>query len=160
MAKNKLKNIVYSVLFLGVVGGLFAWPIITDPNRPIVSAWKKAGIGCLGPGVQIGKHIHSNLSISVDGVNESFDMDLGIARGCMGEFHVHKGQAGVLHLETISAKKEFKLSDFFVVYGKPLMRDGYTLEATANGAPVADPANLILEDKQVIELKYTSVAAE
>ena len=118
MAKNNLKNVLIGVGTLVVIGGLFAWPIINDKNRPIVAAWKKAGIACLGPNVTVGKHIHPTLSISVDGVNESFDRDLGIARGCVGEFHVHKGNVGTLHLETISSTKEFKLSDFSLIYGK------------------------------------------
>ena len=155
MAKNKLKNIVYSVLFLAVIGGLFAWPIITDKNRPLVKAWNQAGIGCLSSMVKVAKHEHANLTITVDGVKESFDRDLGIVRNCMGEFHVHTGQPGILHLETVSPSEIFKLSHFFVVYDKPLVREGYKLEVIMNGAHVNDPVNLELADKQVIELKYT-----
>ena len=158
MSKNNMKTTFYIVSAAVVIGGLFAWPIINDKNRPIVSEWKKAGIACLGPGAKVAKHEHADLTINVDGKQESFDRDLGIARGCMGEFHVHAGQPGVLHLETISATKEFKLSDFALIYGKPFLREGYKIEVILNGKSYeGDPAGLILDDQQVIELIYTSV---
>lgn len=160
MAKNKLKNIVYSVLFLGVVGGLFAWPIMTDPNRPLVKTWNAADVNCIAGHSAIaggGQHIHQTLTISVNGAPETLVGDMGVVRGCMAEIHVHKGTDNYLHSESIDATKKFKLEQFFAVYGTPLVRDGYTLEAIVNGATVADPANLVLEDKQLIDLKYTSI---
>ncbi len=161
MAKNKLKNIVYSVAFLAVMGGLFAWPILNDKNRPLIKEWNAADVGCISGHSAIagvGQHIHQTINITVDGKAETIVGDLGVVRGCMAETHVHQGQDNVVHVESLDGSKKLKLTQFLVVYGKPLQREGYTVEVIVNGTPVADPENLILEDKQVIEIKYHPIA--
>lgn len=158
MAKNKLKNWIYGggVLILLVI--LFGWPIVNDKTRPLVKAWNAAGVGCISghSAIQgVGQHIHQTLNITVDGKPEKIVGDLGISRGCMAELHVHAGTDNYIHLESLDKQKKFTLGQFLAVYGKELNREGYTLEATLNGQPyTGDISQLILEDKQVIELKY------
>ena len=162
MVKNKLKNIVYVVLFLGVMGGLFAWPIINDKNRPLVKAWNAAGVGCISGHSAIAggsQHIHQDLIVTVDDKPEIIVGDMGIVRGCMAELHVHAGQNNHIHLESLDGTKKFRLTQFLAIYGKPLQREGYTVEVIVNGTPVTDPERLILEDKQVIEIKYHPISA-
>jgi len=53
--------------------------------------------------------------------------------------------------------KEFKLKDFFIVHGAPLIRESYTLKAKVNGQVITDPAELILTDKQQITLDYSVI---
>ena len=154
---NKFKTWFYGIGAAVVIGGLFAWPIITDPNRPLVKAWNDAGIDCLSSHQNASQHIHQSLTITVDGINEIITANTGIVSGCMAELHVHEGEAGVIHLETVLPDKEFKLKDFFIVHGAPLIREGYTLEAKVNGEVVADPAELILADKQQITLDYSVI---
>ena len=155
MSKNNLKNILYTVGLIVLVGGLFIYPVVTDPNRPLIKAWNAAGIGCLAGHTNLSQHIHQQISITVDGNEEKIPGNTGIVPACMAELHVHDGEPNLIHLESIAAGKKFKLSDFFIVYGKPLIREGYKLEVTLNGAKVEDPANLILEDKQILAVKYT-----
>ncbi len=159
MVKNKLKNVAYSVGFLVLMGGLFAWPIINDKTRPLVKAWNDAGVGCLSGHQNASQHIHQQVTITVDGKPETLVGEIGIVRSCMAESHVHSGENNLIHVESADPNKKITLGQFFVVYGKPLVRDGYNLEVIVNDKPVADPANLVLEDKQVIEIKYTTQKA-
>lgn len=157
MSKNNTKNILSVVGVLLVVGGLFAWPIITDPDKGLVKAWNASDVGCIaGHSVVTGgaQHIHQSLTITVDGVDESIVPNSGIVRSCMAELHVHEGNT--IHLESLNPSKKFKLSQFFIVYEKPLVREGYKLEVTVNNEIVSDPANLVLEDGQVIKMTYVS----
>jgi hypothetical protein len=59
-------------------------------------------------------------------------------------------------VESASATKEFFLSDFFVVYDEPLMREGYELSMTVNGVPSDVFGDLRLAEPQAIVLEYTS----
>jgi len=156
MTKNN-SGIIWGVVTVLVVGGLFAWPILNDDTRPMVKAWKDAGLDCLSGHTNLAQHIHQTLTITVDGENESLAKDIGIAPSCMAEVHVHSGQPNVLHLETIISDKRIELGKFFTVYGKPIVREGYDLKMTINDKAYAgEPGELVLEDGQVIELKYIS----
>lgn len=158
MAKNNLKNWAYGVGITAAVVGLFAWPIITDPHKAEVAQWKAAGLGCLGGHMNAHQHIHQQLLITVDGAPETLSGDIGIVPSCMAEVHVHRGESNLLHVESVLPDKKLTLGQFFVVYGKPIQRDGYKLEIKVNGTVYAqDPASLVLQDKQVIEMKYTKI---
>ena len=138
-----------------LLAGLFAWPIVTDKTRAWVKEWKAAGLECLNGHQNASQHIHQTVTINVDDKPETLVGDLGYVRSCMAEIHIHKGQDNYLHVESVSADKKFKLGQFFAVYRKPLEREGYTLEAKVNGeAYTGNIADLILADKQVIELNY------
>ncbi|HEY4496797.1 MAG TPA: hypothetical protein VI432_01430 [Candidatus Paceibacterota bacterium] len=161
MAKNNTKNLIYIVGGLLIIGGLFAWPIITDETRASVKDWNKAGVGCLLGHQQVVSHIHQQLLITVDGEEETIPPNTGIARGCMAEIHVHEGEANILHVETAVAGKEMKLGHFFAVYDKPINRDGYDLIMGVNGeAYEGDPLEFVLQDQQVIEIEYNSETAQ
>ena len=150
---------IWAVVGVLGLGGLFAWPIMNDENRPIVKAWNDAGIECLSGQQPAAMHIHPRLFITVDGVNEPISGDMGIVRGCMTEVHVHTGEDNVLHVESVFANKEFKLSDFVeTIYGQSIEREGYTLEMKVDGELSTEYGEFVFaEDGQVIELEYTSV---
>lgn len=158
MRNNKLKNWIYGVVAVVVLGGLFAWPIINDETRPVVKAWNEADVECLSGHQAAVSHIHPRLFITVDGANEPISGDMGIVRSCMAEIHVHSGEANILHVESAWPNKEFKLSQFVeAVYGEPIDREGYALEMKVDGEDSSEFGDLLLQDGQVIELNYTSL---
>ncbi len=99
-------------------------------------------------------HIHPRLAITVDGVDESLPMNIGIRSGCMNPLHTHEEQ-GVIHVES-PVQRDFTLGDFFAVWGEPLAREGYALTVLADGTIAPDPESVVFKDDQQIELLYSS----
>lgn len=157
MNNNKFKNWMYGIGVVVVLGGLFAWPIINDDSKALVKAWDEVDVDCLSGGHQVAQlHIHPQIRITVDGSPESIPDDMGSVRACtMAEIHTHDS-SGTLHVESTLSSKEFNLGQFLVVYGEPLEREGYNLEVRVNGEASEASADLVFEDRQVIELIYTS----
>ena len=155
MGKNKSKLIFGAavVVFLAI---LFAWPKLNDPNRFTASLWKDSGVGCLPAHQNANQHIHSELKISVDGRDETIPANVGVVRGCMAELHTHDAD-GVIHIESVESGKIFTLEQFFTVFGQPLERGGFSLEMILDGASNQELGNLVLKDKQKIDLVYKKV---
>ena len=166
MAKNK--TWVWAVLIVVALAVLFGWNAVPTylKNKPVIAAWNDAGVNCLPGGhtaldASRGSHVHQQLLIKVDGASENLTGDMGIVPGCMAEVHVHSDTANKLHVETLTKDRKIMFGQFFAVYGKPMMRDGYNMMMKVNGVDyTGNPAELILEDKQEIELNYTKTAAE
>ncbi len=153
---SKRTPIIVGVTLVLVLAALFMIPRLTDPTRGLAALWKAAGVDCLTMGhSRVLQHFHPHLEIIVDGREEPIPANIGVLRDCMSEVHTHDG-AGTIHVEAASGDKSFYLKDFFAVYGKELNRTGYLLTATADGQPVSDAANLLLQDKQIIILEYKS----
>lgn len=152
--KNNKSTIIWIIAVVLVLGVLFAWPKLNNPNKSLKKVWAAANVECLNSHANAAKHIHPRLTIEIDGKNEILPAHIGEVQGCMAELHTHDA-TGVIHLETAEANKVFTLAQFFTVWNQPVEKDGYALKATANGKPVADLKNLILEDKQEIILEYT-----
>jgi len=152
----KFKTWAWAVGVVLVIGGLVFWGRMNDPNR----VWKRtlaaAGIECLPNGhTNLALHIHPLLTIIVDGRNELIPETVGVTSTCMAEVHTHETD-GVIHLESVEPGKTFTLGQFFEVWGRSIVRDGYALTATADGAPVGDPAALVLEDGREVRIEYRS----
>ena len=129
---------------------LFAYPRIKSGG-----GGSSSGVPCLVPNLPLLQHIHPVLKIEIDGANEPLPSEIGL-RECERAVHTHDDDVGrgVIHVES-QDRREYTLHDFFGVWGKTIEREGYTLEATVDGAPLADPAGLIFKDGQQIVLKYT-----
>ena len=154
------KNIIVGIIFLAVIIGLFAWGKLASPSRPKIAAWRSAGVECLTNGHQnLSQHIHVQLHIIVDGEEESVPSNIGMLPDCLAEIHVHDGEANVIHIETTEPSKQFTLKDFFAVWGEPLEKVEYQKMLFVNSATSTEDGNLVLKDKQVIELKYTKSPA-
>ena len=154
MKRNKA-TIIWIVVIVVVLAGLFILPRITGDRGSVVGGWKDTGIGCLLQGhTRLTQHIHPALAITVDGTPEATLANIGIIPTCMSELHTHDG-SGVIHAESADAKKTFTLGQFFEVWGEPLLREGYILSASVDGEVVTDPASIVLRDGELIALEYT-----
>ncbi|MBI5466799.1 MAG: hypothetical protein HY975_01110 [Candidatus Kerfeldbacteria bacterium] len=65
-------------------------------------------------------HIHSHLTILVDGTERPIPTDTGITNDCLHPLHTHDG-TGVIHVEA-PVKRDFTLGNFFTVWD-----EAYTL---------------------------------
>jgi len=142
------------VVIIIVIVVLFAWPKVNDPYKTVVAGWHDAGVDCLPSHQNARLHIHPQLTVTVDGSSETIPANTGIVRGCMAETHTHD-TTGTIHVEAIDTEKKLTLGQFFAVWGKPLMRDGYNVEVKVDGAVIVDSESTIFRDKQKIEITYT-----
>lgn len=98
-------------------------------------------------------HIHPQLTVLVDGKEESVPANIGILPGCTRELHTHATD-GVIHVES-AVDRGYTFADLLSVWQKPLLREGYTLRITVDGKETTEP-NFILKDNQQIILEYSS----
>lgn len=150
---NRVKTIVFIIVLVLVLAGLFVYPRFADPNRQAIKRWKAAGVDCLPAHAQAVLHIHPVLTVIVDGAKETVPADVGIVPFCMAELHTHDA-SGTIHVESVSYSKEFTLGQFLEMWGKPIQRQGYRLVATLGGEPIENPGTLVLKDGQDIVLTY------
>lgn len=108
----------------------------------------------------IDMHYHPFLKIMVDGVEEKIPADIGVSDACMSPVHTHD-DTGKLHVE-YTRKAPFTLGDFYAVWGKSIVRDGYTMAMTVNGQASTEGDALVLKDADQIVVTYSadSVIAE
>ncbi len=132
-----------------VVAGLVALPRL---SRKSLYA---EGAPCLAPNLPLVMHIHPELIIEVDGKPESIPGDIGIGGVCERAIHTHDA-TGQIHVES-QVQRDYKLSDFFIVWEKPILREGYDLEMTVDGVVFSEYGALMLKDKQKIALKYNKI---
>lgn len=147
-----------------VVVGLFVWSNVNDPNKDLKKQWADADIKCVANNAQLLQHIHPHLTIVVDGVEELIPSNTGIVQGCIAEIHTHD-EAGVIHVESPRPNKTFTLGQFFVVFGKPIVREGYNVIVGADGVTTPEFSGYLeaeqfyksieLKDKQEIKIEYT-----
>jgi hypothetical protein len=142
-----------------VIIALFAWGIASKKDKPVVYV-PGTEVVCLPQGHQnLATHIHSVMTVTVDGVNEILPANIGITADCMAEVHTHD-TTGTVHVETVSADRlnVLTLADFFTIWGKPLAREGYVATLVVDGATIIDPEMTRFRDGQKIALSYTSIA--
>ncbi|MEK7281343.1 MAG: hypothetical protein AAB037_03200 [Chloroflexota bacterium] len=108
-------------------------------------------------------HLHTKLSIFVDGQPQTVSANIGILPGCHRPLHTHDTD-GIIHVES-HVVRDYTLGDFFKTWGKELSpeqalsyraADGYTIRAKAGGADVTDLAGLMLKDSLEIVISITS----
>lgn len=154
MKNSKTQYIIGGVAVVAL--GLIVWGTMNSEKPGITLVWENTNVPCLPGGhTNVAQHIHQMLSITVDGVSEVVPAHIGDTPSCMAEVHTHD-VTGKIHVETISPGIQRTLGDFFAVWGTSIDRDGYTLAATINGTPAADPVSHILAEDDVISLSYTS----
>lgn len=155
--KRTKKILAGSFLVLGL-GAFIGW-LATRPSLPP----KVADITktCVQHG-RLGMHIHPVLRIVVNGKDITIPANIGIpSSSCMRPVHTHD-ETGTLHIESKEVR-DFQLKEFFAVWGKPFNRDQildykvdgkHRIRVTINGNENDEFENLIMRDKDKIELRY------
>lgn len=145
------KIVIFVVIFIIGLLGYTSWN-----TRQARAFWRDTSIPCLSGGhTNATQHIHQSLVITVDGAPETIPANIGIDSLCMAEVHTHDTD-GKIHVETAATNTVYTLADFFAIWGKPVVRDGYDNRITVNGKSVATPVEVILHDHDVIGIDYTT----
>lgn len=123
------------------------------------------GVNCL---VNENYHIHSHLSIFMNGTRLAIPKNVGL-QGCAYELHTHDS-SGIIHIET-STNHPFTLGQFFSVWGQPLSSTnvaGYTglavavyvTDGTSLTRYTGNPGDLELKAHRDITIVLGSAIAE
>ncbi len=106
-------------------------------------------------------HIHPTLTITINGEEIVIPTHIGLNSGIMRPLHTHD-TSGEIHVES-PCKRDFTLGDFFDVWGQNFnstcIMDScsdadHTLTMYVNGIESTEYENLILKDKNEIEIVY------
>lgn len=106
-------------------------------------------------------HIHTSLTIVINGKEQKLPSGIGIKPGCMNALHTHEAD-GEIHVES-PLKRDFTLGDFFAVWDKPFSKDQIldfktdgknAIRVQVNGSDVDTFENTILRDKDRIVINY------
>jgi hypothetical protein len=95
------------------------------------------------------------LTIFVDGVAQPIPSSIGIIRSCTAEIHT-RSEGGGIYLRPLEPTRRFTLREFLEIANLTLMREGYALTMMVNGEVNTAGEDLILKDRQHIELHYVS----
>ena len=106
-------------------------------------------------------HIHSELTILINGEKQTIPAEIGITDGCMNSVHTHD-TTGTIHIES-PVKKDFTIGDFFAVWKKEFNQDQildyksdatHAVTITVNGVSVDTYENTIMKDDEKIVVSY------
>ena len=150
MKKNN-STIIWVIVVGVVLVILFVLPKLKSPNQPGVP---NTGVPCLVPNVSLTQHIHPQLTIDVDGVQETIPANIGLG-ACERAVHTHDDTYQI-HVESQDTR-QYTLGDFMSVWGKTFNRDGYNLETTVDGQLNQDPAGILFKDGQQIVMNYKKI---
>jgi hypothetical protein len=122
-----------------------------------------ANIRC-DTGEQLAVHYHAHLEILYRDQPASVPAQIGIPGNCLYWMHTHD-TTGVIHIEAPkdSASRQFKLGEFFQVWGQPLSSKqvatfktgpGEELKVWVDGQPyTGDPSQIVLKSHEQIVLE-------
>lgn len=121
-----------------------------------------AGVDCQS-GERLEYHVHSFLSILVDGEPRAIPAQVGIRDNqCFFWLHTHDA-TGLVHVEA-PEQEDFTVGQFFQVWGQSLSSTQlldktvdaeHEITATVNGEPfTGDPSTIVLRDEETIVLQY------
>lgn len=150
--RKKIKNMIGWAIGIVTVGGI-VYVAVTAERLPESELESAAGI-----------HYHPRLVIKINGEPLTIPNNIGIG-AAHNPIHTHEEGDGTLHLEFEGTvrKDDIRLGDFFTVWNKEWtatsfmgmpLGDGHTLTMTVNGVSSTEYGNLLMKDKQLIELDY------
>lgn len=152
MKKHKTK-IIWTVVIVGLMG-LMYW----GGGASSAATWEDTEISCLAGGHQgLAFHIHSDLSVTIDGQQQIIPANTGINSTCMAEVHTHDA-SGYIHVESTDRSAVLTLADFFAVWGEPIDRDSY--EATVLVNNEESDFNYEFRDGDDVKVAFTSIDTE
>ena len=113
---------------------------------------------------QLATHYHAHLDILYQGQPVRVPAQVGVTSTCLYWLHTHD-ETGVIHIEAPKSEsgRQFKLGDFFKIWGQPLSKkqvatiqvaSGEQVKAWVNGQPyTGDPANIPLASKEQVVIE-------
>lgn len=152
MEKNNKSIVLGAVLLSLVFVGFFVWAKANKKGGAPQTANVSDTVPFVLPNLPLVQHIHSELKIFADGVEEKIPANTGL--GLQHRvLHTHE-EDSVIHVESQDTR-EYTLGDFMSVWGKPIERQGYTLVMTVDGTANTELGALKFKDGQKIVLNYS-----
>jgi hypothetical protein len=103
-------------------------------------------------------HIHPDLRIVIEGIEERIPGNIGVGPGVMRPVHTHDS-SGELHVEG-PCKRDFVLGDFFKIWGKEFSSECLLdkcegeVKVSVNGIENEEFENLVLKDHDQILIEF------
>ena len=163
MYKKSSSKIGWIVFLLGIVFALFYFlnpGHTTSPQPPKTTTNRDIALSCTTD-MATQFHVHVHLEISIKGEKQEIPANIGINGLCMNPLHTHDN-SGTIHIES-PERRDFTLSDFFVVWNKTFNKDQildvkidehYMIRETVNDKEVKEYEHIILHDKDQISIFY------
>ena len=113
---------------------------------------------------QLAEHIHPQLTILINGQQQSIPAGIGISPNGALPLHTHDG-TGTIHIES-TAVLPFRLKDFFTIWGQSFDKNHilnattdrkHRIVMTVNGRPSQAFGTLPLRDFQDIVIRFVTV---
>jgi hypothetical protein len=169
--------IVAGALVVIAIGGILMAQEVKNPDagNPFANKTSRELAMMCEPTEYVVMHIHPILNININGQRQVIPPNVGIkgvsgetdhtgaqsAASCLHFIHTHDA-SGQIHVES-PVPTEYNLSDFFAVWEKPFSKDQildykaddqHRIRMTVNGQESTEFENLILRDKDQIEIFY------
>ncbi len=149
--KRKIQFVLLSLVIGTVLYGVF-W-VVTLPKIPQSEIVSRNGI-----------HIHSTLSISINGESVNIPAGIGISKINHSSMHTHDPN-GVIHMEYsgVVQEKDIKLERFFDIWGEDFNQDSFmgnpieensVIKMTVNGEENLELEEYSMKDGDIIEIIY------
>ncbi|MEK6926239.1 MAG: hypothetical protein AABW50_03090 [Nanoarchaeota archaeon] len=159
------KKIRKWAIFIIVFAGIFLliyWSISGAVNENEYCANQIAAEMNIGSHQNLKNHIHQDLEIIIDGIQQAIPSNVGIAPGIMRPIHTHDS-TGEIHVEG-PCVRDFTLGEFFNIWNKEFdatkifdkTTENGTLNLYVNGQESTEFRNLVLREGSEISIKYTS----
>ena len=109
-------------------------------------------------------HIHSHLTIRINGVDQTIPADVGLINGKHLALHTHEPD-NIIHLEAYNPTPDyFQLKKFFEIWGKKFSKDCIfdyctdkgQLTMMVNGVKNDDYEKYVMQDLDQIVIDYSS----
>ncbi len=160
---KKIRNWTIFILITGIVLFFLIWLVSSTVKG--INYCKDAPVTEINIGghTNLALHHHVKLNIFIDGVKQIIPANIGILSNIMRPLHTHDTD-NEIHMEG-PCKRDFKLGDFFAIWGKTFnsqcildkcTTDGGVLTMKVNGIDNNDFDNYILKDEDSIIIDYIS----
>ena len=155
---KKLRNLLIIILVVGAIIWLFS---ITLKGSNACKTDSVTEIN-IGSHQNLALHTHADLEIIINGVSKEIPTNIGIGPGFMRPIHTHDN-SGEIHMEG-PCIRDFKLGEFFLVWGKRFdsscildscIQNG-AIEMMVNGKENKEFDNYIMKYQDEISIKFTS----
>lgn len=159
--RDRDRNIAVAAVVLVVVLIIFLrfFPLVKTPAKQ--TTLPPHLDQCVEHGGKLSMHIHSQLSIVIDGQAQSIPANIGLESFCMRPIHTHD-DSGTLHLE-FPQTRDVRLGDFFAIWGKRFDQNcvldtcaeaNKIVKMRVNGKDNTEFERYVMHDKDKIEIIF------
>ncbi len=125
---------------------------LSKKKEPVI-----VSVPCIIPNMPLLQHDHVMLQIVIGDKLQAVPKDIGVTATCDYALHTHDA-TGTVHVEA-QDYREYTLGDFFRVWNRPLITNGFVRMTVDGKDTKEDPTELKLKDRQQIILYYGSASS-